>query len=203
VLLGLAAALVVTALVVTGVLLGSRGGQTTAAADTDPPSAVAPSTSSAAPTGSSAAPSPTPGPTGGAGGDGEFPPALPAVALDEAVAVEEVTASIASIEEIEGQATGPGDVAGPALRITVRIVNETGGDVPLDGVAVNAYHGADLTPATPLDDPSRSWFTGLLPAGEAVEGVYVFRVPPEARDHVTVEVGYRPGAPLALFTGAV
>jgi hypothetical protein len=31
----------------------------------------------------------------------------------------------------------------------------------------------------------------------------VFRVPPEARDHVTVEVGYRPGAPLALFTGAV
>jgi hypothetical protein len=135
--------------------------------------------------------------------DEELPPALPAVALDESVAVGEVTASLTQIEEITGQATGPGDVAGPALRVAVRIHNGTQAAIPLDGVAVNAYYRADLTPAPPLNDPSASAFYGSLRAGEAAEAVYVFRVPPDQRGQVTLEVGYRPGAPLAIFSGAV
>ncbi|TKJ18785.1 hypothetical protein [Blastococcus sp. CCUG 61487] len=130
-------------------------------------------------------------------------PALPAVALDQSVAVDEVTASITLIEEIDGTATGPGDVAGPALRITVRIVNETDADVPLDGISVNAFHGEERTPAPPLGDPSRSPFAGVLAPTDTAEGVYVFRVPVDRRHLVTVEVGYKAGAPLAVFSGRV
>jgi hypothetical protein len=199
------AALVVAALAVLGVVLGGWDGDP---ADTDAAGSTSSSPSaSATPTDSSAAPSPspspTPQPTQPAADPAEFPPALPAADLDDEVPVEEVTVSIARIEEIEGEATGPGDVAGPALRVTLRIVNETGADVPLDGVAVNGYYGADRTPAPPLNDSSSVPFAGVLPSGETSEGVYVLRVPPAQRDQVLLEVGYRPGAPLVLFTGAV
>ena len=136
-----------------------------------------------------------------ANGD-EPPPALPAVPLDGTGAVGNgIEATITSIEAIDGTAVGPGNIGGPALRVTVRILNGTAQDVSLDGVAVNASYGADDTPASPLDDPSRAPFAGTVSPGAAGEGVYVFRVPPEARDLVTVEVGYEAGAPLLIFTG--
>jgi len=87
------------------------------------------------------------------------------------------------------------------VRVTVRIENGTRENVSLDGVAVNASYGTGSTPASPLDDPSRAPFTGTVSPGDAGQGVYVFRVPPEERDLVTVEVGYEAGAPLLLFTG--
>lgn len=197
-----ALALVLVALAGLGIALSGRDGDPDRGTDAAG-STTAPPSASAAPTGSSAAPSSTPQPTGPASDAAEFPPSLPVADLDEAVPVEEVTVSIARIEEIEGQATGPGDVAGPALRVTIRIDNETGADVPLDGVAVNGYYGADRTPAPPLNDSSHVPFAGVLPSGETTEGVYVLRVPPDQRGQVTLEIGYRPGAPLVLFTGAV
>ena len=114
-----------------------------------------------------------------------------------------IVAAIASVEAIDGSAVGPGNIAGPALRITVRIDNNTGEAVSLDGVAVNLYYGADRTPASPLDDPSRVPFSGKVDPGASGEGVYVFSVPTDVRERVTVEVGYLTGAPLLLFTGPV
>ncbi|WP_324276037.1 hypothetical protein [Blastococcus brunescens] len=55
----------------------------------------------------------------------------------------------------------------------------------------------------PLDDSSRQPFVGELPSGESAEGVYVFGVPADARDSVTVELGHRAGAPRVLFAGSV
>jgi hypothetical protein len=69
-------------------------------------------------------------------------------------------------------------------------------------VAVDLSHGAEQMPAPSLDDASVVPFTGTLQPGETVEGVYVFRVPTESRDTVTVSVGHRPGAPYAVFTGS-
>ena len=149
-------------------------------------------------------PPPTPTPTGPTAEVDELPPALPEVALDAAAAVGNgIVATLPSIESIEGSAVGPGNIAGPALRVTVRIQNGTAQPVSLDGVAVNMSYGADRTPASPLDDPSRRPFSGMVAPGESGEGVYVFTVPADARDSVTVEVGYQAGAPLLLFTGPV
>jgi hypothetical protein len=167
-------------------------------------SGAAASTSSVATDTSVPAPLPTPTPTGPTDVVDQPPPALPEVPLDAQAAVGNgIVATLPKIEAIQGSATGPGNIAGPALRITVRIENGTAAGVPLEGVAVNLYYGTDKTPASPLDDPSRRPFGGMLAAGDSADGVYVFSVPADARDSVTVEVGYQAGAPLLLFTGPV
>jgi hypothetical protein len=143
----------------------------------------------------------SPSPTGNAE---DPPPALSAVPLDATAEVGDgVSATLPRIEAIRGTGRGPGNMPGPAVRLTVRIHNGTGQPVSVDGVAVNMAYGADLTPASPLDDPSQAPFRGTVNPGQSADGVYVFSVPSDARDSVTVEVGYRAGAPLLVFTGRV
>ena len=181
-------------------LVLSRGGSA------EPASAAPDAATSGGPT--SAAPSPdpltpapvVPGPT--EGGD-QPPPVLSAVGLDDPAAVGDgVRATVRSVESIDGTGYGPGNIAGPALRVTVQLDNGTAEPVSLDGVAVDLAYGAEAIPGPPLDDPSRAPFSGTLPAGSSAEGVYVFTVPADQRDTVTVQVGYRPGAPVLAFTGA-
>ena len=194
------AAAVLAAVLGVGVLLGSG--------DDQPASAAAESTGSTTSTSTSAsatpAPAPTPAPTGPTGDVDELPPNLPAVALDERAAVGDgVSAAIVSVEAIDGTATGPGNVAGPAVRVTVRLANDTAAPLSLDGVAVDLAHGSDLSPASPLDDPSARPFSGTVAAGDTAEGIYVFSVDEESRESVTVSVGYQAGAPFMVFTGPV
>jgi hypothetical protein len=207
---GLLAALaagVLLVLVVGAVVLGrgngAPGGEPGAAAT----SGSAASSASAAPGGSAGSGTPAPGeaaPTGVVGSVDAPPPSLPQVSLQETAAVGDgVTVAVAAIESFQGQATGPGNVNGPALRVTLRITNGTGGDIALDGVAVNVAYGDSVTPASPLDDPSRAPFSGSVAPGKSAEGAYVFSVPSGAADPAVVEVGYRPGAPLVVFVGPV
>ncbi|WP_448625445.1 hypothetical protein [Geodermatophilus sp. URMC 64] len=148
---------------------------------------------------------PTPIPTGPTENVDELPAALPEVALDSPAAVGNgVVATLTGIEAIQGTANGPGNIAGPAIRVTVHVENGTADPITLAGAAVNMYYGADKTPASPLDDPSQRPFgVDMVDPGESADGVYVFTVPSDARDAVTVEVGYQAGAPLLLFAGPV
>jgi hypothetical protein len=198
--LGVVAVVVAVVLVVT--LGGSDGspssdaGATTSGSGGSAASASATASSSASATSSAASPTP--------GDANQPPPSLPAVALNAtADAGDGVSARLASIDAIQGEAGGPGQVAGPALRVTVRILNGSGADISLDGVAVNLAYGADNTPGSPIQDSSAAPFSGSLPAGDEAEAVYVFSVPEDSRDVVTVEVGYQPGAPLMIFSGPV
>ena len=155
--IGGALAVVVVGLVVLGLAL--RGGD-----DARTPSAAAGTTAPLSAEGPpAAAPAvPTPEPTGPTDAVDEPPPSRPAVALDEtAEAGDGVTASITSVEAIDGTATGPGNIAGPALRVTVRVDNGTDEPVPLGGVSVDLASGEDLVPASPLGDPSAAPFTGF------------------------------------------
>jgi hypothetical protein len=208
-------ALVVVAALVLGVALASQddGRATTGTPSSPSAAAAAEGTASGAPT---SAPSPGAAPEADAAATpestpasvpaptadpNEAPPSLPPVDLDRAVPVLGVVASVSDIEAFTGQAVGPGNVNGPALRVTIRLENGTDADLSLDGVAVAVAYGADRTPASPLDDPSQSPFAGTLPAGEAAEAVYVFSVPADAGDQLTVSVGHQPGAPIAVFAG--
>jgi hypothetical protein len=133
----------------------------------------------------------------------ELPPRQAAVPLDQPAATGDgVTATVASVEAIDGTGQGRGNVSGPALRVTVSITNATDGTLDLGGVAVDLTHGSDAVPASPLDDPSQAPFSGSLDPGDTAEGVYVFSVPPDDRDPVTVSVGHRAGAPFMVFTGS-
>jgi hypothetical protein len=148
---------------------------------------------------------PTPTPTGPTEDVNSLPSAAAEVPLDSPAAVGNgVTASLTTIEAVQGTANGPGNVSGPAIRVTVHVVNGTSAPITLAGAAVNMYYGADDAPASPLDDPSaRPFGIDMIQPGSSADGVYVFTVPEDQRDKVTVEVGYEAGAPLLLFSGPV
>jgi hypothetical protein len=209
--LGAAVAVVVVVLTVVSLLLSggdddrtpsAAAGETTASTTTAPPVVAAPTAPTPAPT-PETTPETTPEPTGPTGIVDDPPPSRSAVALDAAAQVGDgVSASLVSLDAIEGTATGPGNIAGPALRITVRIENGTDEPVSLGGVVVDLASGRDLVPASPLDDPSAAPFAGTVAPGEHADGVYVFTIPEEDRGSVTVSVGYQAGAPLMVFTGS-
>jgi hypothetical protein len=133
----------------------------------------------------------------------QLPPFLPAVALDQPASVGGLSIEVASVEAINGQAKGPGNVAGPALRVTLRISNGTDAAAAVDAVAVNLAYGPDAAAASPLEDPSESPFTGSVAPGGTAEGTYVFSVPTDGRDPVSVSVGHAAAAPIAVFTGSI
>jgi hypothetical protein len=174
---------------------GTSSGTATSTSEPLPSAPVTPEPLSPAPV--------TPEPTGPTSDVDEPPPSLPVVALDDEAAVGNgITAEVVSLDAITGTGTGPGNVAGPALRVTVQISNGTAAPVSLDEVVVDLTYGADLTPASPLDDPSTAPFTGTVEPQGNREGVYVFTVPEDQRDAVTVSVGYQAGAPFLVFSGS-
>ncbi len=198
------AALLVAALVAVLLMLGANDEDTPpSAAGSATPTSPAEETLESEVQPAAPLPEPQPQPTGPTENADELPPALPAVALDAPAEVDNgIIVTVPVIDAIQGSAEGPGNVAGPALRVAVRITNDTGEAVSLDGVTVNMAYGADGTAATPLEDRSQRPFKGTVSSGEAADGVYVFTVPADERDAVTIEVGYRPGAARLLFTGS-
>lgn len=130
-------------------------------------------------------------------------PTAPPVDLDDEAEIGEVTARLARIEAIEGEADGPGEVAGPALRVTVELVNGGSEAADLTGLVVNLYHEPDATPAEMLIGSGSAWLEGSLAPGATATGVYVFTVPLEGRDLVQVTVFLTVDAPTVLFEGPV
>lgn len=181
--------------------------------------------SSAAPTSSSAAPpsSGAPTSTGGVPSDPAVPtaapttdPDLPPVPVDElppsqapvgladtGTAGDGVTGEITDIAAIDAEVTGPGNISGPALRVSVQLTNGSATAIPLDSVTVTMTYGQDAAPASPLDDPSVIVFGGSLAPGASADAVYVFSVPTDSRNVVSVQVSHGVGAPYMVFTGSL
>jgi len=113
-----------------------------------------------------------------------------------------VTARIEKFEAVQGVGQGPGEVSGPALSVTIVLVNDTSAAVSLDTMVVELYSGPDAAPGLPLSGSGAALFSGMLGAGESTTGVYVFGVPADQRDQVQITVSYTPGAPTVLFEGA-
>ena len=197
----LSAALVVVAVVAVVTALALRGDDEAGRAATPADPTAAASTTAAPP---ELAPAPvTPEPAGPTEDASELPPSLTPVGFDQPAAVGNgITAEVVSLEAVEGTGQGPGNIAGPALRVTVRILNGTTGPVSLDGVAVDLTYGEEQVPASPIGDPSSAPFAGSLQPSESREGVYVFTVPADDRELVTLSVGYQAGAPFMVFTGS-
>lgn len=211
----LAVSALAAALVVGGVVLGTRssGVAPRAAAVASSAQTQAPASGSAVPTAvvnaaASWTPPPppvTPVPSGPTGDVDQGPPSLPPVGLDAtAREANGVSAVVAAVEPVEHRASAvPGDFAGPALRVTVRLTNGTSGPLPVDGATVDLTYGTDATPGSPLDDDANRPFTGTVRPGATAVAVYVFAVPADRHDHVQVRVSYQAGAPVLVFSGPV
>ena len=122
--------------------------------------------------------------------------------LDEQADLEGVVVRVTKLESVDGVAEGPGEVAGPAIRTTVTVTNNTDEAVPLAPALVNLYYGADKTPAGELSGPNAAPFEGVVEPGATVTGQNVFAVPADSRGRVTVEVFISVDVPILQFTGA-
>jgi len=130
----------------------------------------------------------------------------PAVALtDTADFGGQVSARISQVSAVQATATLPGEISGPAVAVTVQITNGSGQAIGLDAVTVTMAD-AGGNPATAISvnpaDPSGP-LQGALSAGASASGTYVFTVPADQRNPVTVTVNYSSGAPTVVFTGQV
>ncbi len=113
-----------------------------------------------------------------------------------------VSVDVVGIEPVRGVARGVGEVAGPALRFTVRVRNTGSAPVDLDLAVVTAYSGPRDAPATQLSGPGARPFPAALAPDGSATGSFVFAVPPAARDRLRLDFTYDAAAPRVVFTGA-
>ena len=131
-------------------------------------------------------------------------PTPPPVSLTAtATPIGGVVTSLTRIEKIQGVSNLPGEIAGPSLRVTVRITNNTASPVDLSGTVVNLYTGKELTPALPLSQPGAKPFPSSVAAGSSADGVFVFNVPASQRSAVRIEVDLSSQGNVLLFQGKV
>lgn len=169
---------------------------TTSAGSTDP--AASPS---AAPTSTAATPMAPPASAAPPAPDAPIAPEAAPVAPDEPAEQAGVRVELATIERVEGIASAPGEISGPALRITVRITNGSTESVDVGLVAVNAYYGEARRPASSIMQPGGDPFDGVVEPGGSAEGVYLFETGGTDLADVLIGVDVVPGQPTATFRG--
>ncbi|GEK78815.1 hypothetical protein [Agrococcus baldri] len=174
------------------------------------PAATAPAASDPAPTSSqapapSAAPAATPPPAvptaAPPASDAPIAPEAAPVEPEEVAEQEGVEVELARIERVQGEAIAPGEIAGPAIRLTVDVRNGT--DEPIDAglIVVNAYFGDARTPGNSLMQPGGSPFGGSIAPGESARGVYLFESGDVELADTLVGVDVVPGQPTITFRG--
>ncbi|MFE7845376.1 DUF4352 domain-containing protein [Microbacterium sp. NPDC057407] len=113
-----------------------------------------------------------------------------------------VNVTVSEVEQLEVKAETPGEIAGPAVALTLTVENDSGESIDLSTAMVSVTGSKDSYGQATTSEPY-SPFLGSLEPGEEASGIYVFRLPAEERDSLQVTVEYIAGAPIALFTGDV
>lgn len=110
-----------------------------------------------------------------------------------------VRVEVVDVEAVQGEARGPGQTAGPALRLTVEVVNRSADPVDLTASVVTVTYGSDAVPAGDLAGPGARFLPVEVGPGEAARGRYVFAVPRAERDTIRVVFSYGAETPSAVF----
>lgn len=121
---------------------------------------------------------------------------------DEAPIDEGVTVSMSGLESVEGEASMPGEIAGPSLRFDVTFTNDSDEAYSLISAVTNVYYGGDQIPAIELAEPGGVALPAEVAAGESVTGTFVYNVPTEDRDRVRITVDYAAAEPSVVFEGS-
>ena len=143
-----------------------------------------------------------PTPDGQPGEPGYTQPEANPVPLESPASVADAQVKLA-VEAVNVEATVPGEVSGPAVRVKV---TATAGSTALDlsGASVTATYGQDSTPAVMLtSDQQSQTLPDSVAAGSEATGVYDFAIPEGSRDQVVVRVYLNSQEPVAVFSGAV
>lgn len=102
--------------------------------------------------------------------------------LDDQVEVGEsadfgsgLVATVTNVRSIRAEARQPGETAGPAVAVRVKLHNGTDEPVNLAGLAVNATDSRSSPLVPNFTGPTRE-FSGILEPDATTYGVYVFRL---------------------------
>lgn len=170
---------------------GSTGPSASTPLSTAPPTVVGPT---------SVAP-PVPGNISQTVAPGTSAP-LPKVGLDATAHFRKatLTATVVDPARVHAQARIPGEIAGPALKFELKLTNS--GHRKLDlgaNIAVTASDAAGVP--FPALTTSTSAVSGVLPPGGRTSGRYVFHLPDNMQNPVTIEVTYAATVEVARFVG--
>lgn len=169
-----------------------------------PPAETAVPTPVRSPVGPLPSPSATPGRAPSPADVPDAPAELKPAKPGEVVQGEDgMRVALTRIEAVTGDAVQPGEVAGPAIRVTVTVTNETKSQFNTSSLVVNAFTGKARKPAGTLVSPGGVPFFGRLAPGESTYGVYLFSIPFDQRDDVTITVDYSTKAAMVVFRGKV
>ena len=111
-----------------------------------------------------------------------------------------IVAEVAGIKAITAVAQGPGEIAGPALAITLRVKNGSSKPVDLDYMTVN-LSDSENNPGSSLSGTPAEPFSGTVPPGRQATGTYVFSVDVARRSPITLSLSYTTEAPVVVFVG--
>lgn len=113
-----------------------------------------------------------------------------------------LVAQVTRLEAVEGEASGPGEIAGPAIRFDLEVRNDMDQELPLTTTVVNMYYGKAETPASALTEPGGVPLPATIPARGEASGTFVFMVPPKKRGRVLITVDYAVDVSLVAFRGS-
>jgi len=113
---------------------------------------------------------------------------------------EGVTLRVESVTAVDGQAAVPGEVAGPAVSVTVVVDNASGTPFDLSRTVVNVYSGDAFTPGNGLVTGT-SPFPAEVAAGSTATATYVVAVPGDERDRIRVTVDTGVELPVVVVDG--
>jgi hypothetical protein len=131
------------------------------------------------------------------------PTLLPEVALtDSATPADGITISLTDLSQVDAQTHVPGEVSGPAVRVSIEIGNSGAQPVDLTSVVVE-LSDSDGAPGIPVSTADSKSFDGMLDPNASITGVYVFRVPVDRRDPILIAVSYAAGSTVAQFSGSL
>ena len=111
-----------------------------------------------------------------------------------------VEVTLTSVRAVQAEARGPGEVAGPALAVTVQLANTTGAAVGTANTVVTLT-GSGGRPGLAMSGPPSAPLPAAVGRGSTASGVYLFTVPVGRRDPITVQVAVSADAPVVLFRG--
>lgn len=127
----------------------------------------------------------------------------PAVGLSDAVAIKGIRVSLVGVTTQQVAATTPGELAGLAAVVRVRVTNETGRAIDLSSASVTFIDGRGQAGVPTVASPAKH-FAGQLGAGGHADATYVFTLP-QGLHHQAVQiyVSYSAGATIAHFRGVI
>jgi hypothetical protein len=111
-----------------------------------------------------------------------------------------VSVKISEQKHFNATAHGIGEVSGPALAVTFVIDNGSTRSIDLSAVTATLQDAAG-TPANPMSGSPAKPFSGRLAPGKSSTGTYVFSLPKDHRNPVTIGFSYTTEAPVVLFVG--